>query len=64
MLNIIYFIICGMFFIWAYNGMKLNHLQDRYDKALIEYEYLIEQNMTDSLKQDSLTKILNKIENK
>ena len=60
MMNIIYFIMCGVFFVWAYNAMKLNNLQDRYDKALIEHEYLTKKNITDSLKQDSLTEILNK----
>ena len=44
MKNIIYLIISCVCIIWMFNFMKLNQLQDRYDRALIEYEYLLKQN--------------------
>ena len=62
MKNIIYLIISFVFIIWLFNFMKLNQLQERYDKAVIEYNYLIKQDSIYKNTVDSLEEVMDKLE--
>ena len=62
MKNIIYLIISCVCIIWMFNFMKLNQLQDRYDRALIEYEYLMKQDSINKSTVDSLEQVMNDLE--
>ena len=62
MKNIIYLIISFVFIIWLFNFMKLNQLQERYDKAVIEYNHLIKQDSIYKNTVDSLEEVMDKLE--